>query len=29
MLVAFVSLVICTNIANVGYASWANSRPSC
>ena len=27
MLVVFVALVICTNIANVGYASWANSRP--
>ena len=27
LLVAFVGLVICTNIANVGYASWANSRP--
>ena len=27
MLVAFVALVVCTNIANVGYASWANSRP--
>jgi membrane protein DedA with SNARE-associated domain len=25
--VAFVGLVVCTNIANVGYASWANSRP--
>ena len=24
---AFVGLVVCTNIANVGYASWANSRP--
>jgi len=27
MLVVFVGLVICTNIANIGYASWANSRP--
>lgn len=27
LLVAFVALVVCTNIANVGYASWANSRP--
>ena len=27
LLAAFVGLVVCTNIANVGYASWANSRP--
>jgi membrane protein DedA with SNARE-associated domain len=27
LLVAFVGLVICTNIANVGYAGWAKTRP--
>jgi membrane protein DedA with SNARE-associated domain len=27
LLVAFVALVVCTNIANVGYANWASSRP--
>lgn len=27
LVVAFVGLVVCTNIANVGYAGWAKSRP--
>jgi membrane protein DedA with SNARE-associated domain len=27
LLVAFVGLVVCTNIANVVYANWVNSRP--
>ncbi|MEP7113574.1 MAG: hypothetical protein ABI862_09940 [Ilumatobacteraceae bacterium] len=27
LLAAFVGLVVCTNIANIGYASWANTRP--
>lgn len=27
LLVAFVALVICTNIANIGYANWASTRP--
>jgi membrane protein DedA with SNARE-associated domain len=27
LLVAFVSLVVCTNIANVVYANWVSTRP--
>ena len=27
LLVAFVGLVVCTNVANVVYANWVNSRP--
>ena len=27
LLVAFVSLVVCTNIANIGFANWAKTRP--
>ena len=27
LLVAFVGLVVCTNIANVVYANWVNTRP--
>ena len=27
LLVAFVVLVVCTNIANIGYANWASTRP--
>ena len=27
MLVAFVGLVICTNIANGVYANWVDTRP--
>jgi len=27
LLVAFVGLVVCTNVANVGYAGWAKTRP--
>src|SRR5687767_10570709 len=28
MLVAFVGLIICTNIANVVWASWADDNPA-
>ena len=27
LLVAFVALVVCTNIANIGFANWASTRP--
>jgi membrane protein DedA with SNARE-associated domain len=27
LLVAFIGLVVCTNIANVVYANWVNTRP--
>jgi membrane protein DedA with SNARE-associated domain len=27
LLVAFVGLVVCTNIANIVYANWVNTRP--
>ncbi|MEP7204296.1 MAG: hypothetical protein ABI894_16915 [Ilumatobacteraceae bacterium] len=27
LLVAFVGLVVCTNIANIGFSSWAKTRP--